>query len=95
MHGVRVELEHPRTGTRLLLESPLHGDLRAVLERTSGPGTLRFLEQKHALGSGPQSSFPPPPDSDGPVDSALEVDIGAPSVRGAMTGDDDDRGSVF
>ncbi len=95
VHGVRVELEHPRTGTRLLLESPLHGDLRAVLERTSGPGTLRFLEQKHALGSGPQSSFPPPPDSDGPVDSALEVDIGAPSVRGAMTGDDDDRGSVF
>ena len=98
VHGVRVELEHPRNGSRLLLESPLHGDLRAVLERTSGPGTLRFLEQKHALGSGPQSSFPPAPESylPMPMESALEVDIGQPSVRGELTGDDDDsRGSIF
>lgn len=96
VHGVRVELEHPRTGLRLLLESPLHGDLRSVLERTSGPGTLRFLEQKHALGSGPLSSFPPPPESDAPVESALEIDMGVPSVRAELSGDDDDsRGSIF
>jgi len=96
VHGVRVEIDHPRTGARLLLESPLHGDLRSVLERTSGPGTLRFLEQKHALGSGPLSSFPPPPESEAPAESALEIDIGAPSVRAELTGDDDDsRGSIF
>lgn len=96
VHGVRVEIDHPRTGTRLLLESPLHGDLRSVLERTSGPGTLRFLEQKHALGSGPLSSFPPPPESEAPVESALEIDVAVPSVRLDLTGDDDDsRGSIF
>lgn len=100
VHGVRVEIDHPRTGLRLLLESPLHGDLRAVLERTSGPGTLRFLEQKNALGSGPLSSFPPPPDSDSardsPRESALDVDMGVASVRGELVGDDDDsRGSIF
>ena len=95
LHGVRVEIDHPRTGIRLLLESPLHGDLRSVLERTSGAGTLRFLEQKHALGSGPLSSFPPPSESESP-ESALELDLGAPSVRLDLTGDDDDsRGSVF
>lgn len=96
LHGVRVEIDHPRTRAKLLVECPLHGDLRAVLERTSGPGTLRFLEQKHALGSGPQSSFPPPPDSASPIDSALEIDIGTPSVRIELSGDDDDsRGSIF
>jgi len=43
LHCVRIELDHPRTNVRLMVEAPLPGDLRAVLERTSGPGTLRFL----------------------------------------------------
>jgi 23S rRNA (uracil1939-C5)-methyltransferase len=66
LHCVRLEFVHPRTEQRLIVEAPMPGDLRAVLERTSGPGTLRFLDHKHALG-GPTgsgfSSMPPPPDS--------------------------------
>jgi 23S rRNA (uracil1939-C5)-methyltransferase len=66
LHCVRLEFIHPRTQQRLIIEAPLPGDLRAVLERTSGPGTLRFLDHKHALGSpgtSGLSSMPPPPDS--------------------------------
>ncbi len=66
IHCVRLEFTHPKTQQRLIVEAPMPGDLRAVLERTSGPGTLRFLEHKHALGSQGSSglsSIPPPPDS--------------------------------
>jgi 23S rRNA (uracil1939-C5)-methyltransferase len=65
LHCVRLEFTHPHTQQRLIVEAPVPGDLRAVLERTSGPGTLRFLEHKHALGTGSSglSSIPPPPDS--------------------------------
>ncbi|HEY2516886.1 MAG TPA: pseudouridine synthase, partial [Polyangiaceae bacterium] len=38
MHCVRIEVDHPKTNVRLMVEAPLPGDLRAVLERTSGPG---------------------------------------------------------
>ena len=38
LHCVRLEIDHPDTGARCIVEAPLPGDLRAVLERTSGPG---------------------------------------------------------
>ncbi len=92
LHCVRLELDHPRTGQRLIIEAPLPGDLRAVLERTSGPGTLRFLDHKNALGSG-FSSLPPPPDSQVDRGSALDVNASSMTLRPEMTtGDDDDFG---
>jgi 23S rRNA (uracil1939-C5)-methyltransferase len=63
LHCVRLEFVHPTTQQRLIIEAPVPGDLRAVLDRTSGPGTLRFLDHKHALGHSGVSSMPPPPDS--------------------------------
>jgi 23S rRNA (uracil1939-C5)-methyltransferase len=50
LHCTRLEIDHPDTGARLVVEAPLAGDLRAVLERISGAGTLRFLDHKNALG---------------------------------------------
>jgi 23S rRNA (uracil1939-C5)-methyltransferase len=50
VHLVRIEITHPRTGAKLIIESTLPGDLRSALERSTGPSVLRFLEQKHALG---------------------------------------------
>ena len=69
-------MEHPGTGARLTVEAPLPGDLRAVLERTSGPGTLRFLDHKNALGTSGLSTIPPPPDSmmSSPSLSVLDID---------------------
>ncbi|APR79965.1 RNA methyltransferase, TrmA family protein [Minicystis rosea] len=60
LHLVRIEIVHPRTGARLLIESTLPGDLRSALERATGGSVLRFLEQKHALGDHRASSIPPP-----------------------------------
>jgi 23S rRNA (uracil1939-C5)-methyltransferase len=51
LHCARLELDHPDTGVRHVIEAPLAGDLRAVLERISSAGTLRFLDQKSALGT--------------------------------------------
>ena len=92
LHCVRVEVDHPVTGARLTVEAPLPGDLRAVLERTSGPGTLRFLDHKNALGtSGSLSSLPPPPDSAHDRGSVLDVDASSPTIHPQpTTGDDDD-----
>jgi 23S rRNA (uracil1939-C5)-methyltransferase len=99
LHCVRMELSHPRTGQRLVVDGPLPGDLRSVLERTSGPGTLRFLDHKNALGAGngPPSSSSLPPSSDAPDSlhdrgSVLDVDASVPSLRPEMIGDDDDFG---
>lgn len=64
LHCVRFELEHPHGGAHLVVESPLPGDLQTVLERAGGPGTLRFLDQKNALGRN-TSSYPPPSSSTG------------------------------
>ncbi len=50
LHCVRVELDHPRTHARLVIESPVPGDLATVLERAGGPNTLRALDEKDALG---------------------------------------------
>lgn len=63
VHLVRIEINHPRSGLRLLVESPLPGDLRSTIERATGPSVLRFLEQKHALGDQPAIAFPAPPPS--------------------------------
>ena len=59
LHLVRIEIAHPHTGARLLIESTLPGDLRSALERATGSSVLRFLEQKHALGDQRASSIPP------------------------------------
>ena len=95
LHCVRLEFEHPTTGQRLIVEAPMPGDLRAVLERTSGPGTLRFLEHKNALGAGgasSASSLPPaPPDSRHDRGSILEIDSSSPTIRPENTSDDDDE----
>ena len=96
LHCVRIEFDHPKSGARLIVEAPLPGDLRAVLERTSGPGTLRFLDHKNALGtSGPSgtSSLPPAPDSFHDRGSVLDVDASSPTLHPELTGDDDDVGS--
>ncbi|MEI7893156.1 MAG: pseudouridine synthase [Myxococcales bacterium] len=63
LHCVRLEFDHPSTGVRHHIDAALAGDLRAVIERTSGPGTLRFLDHKGALGTGGNSSLPPAPNS--------------------------------
>jgi 23S rRNA (uracil1939-C5)-methyltransferase len=63
LHLVRIEITHPRSGMRLLVESPLPGDLRSTIERATGPSVLRFLEQKHALGDQPPTSMAAPPSS--------------------------------
>jgi hypothetical protein len=79
---------------RRVVEAPLPGDLRAVLERTSGPGTLRFLDHKNALGTTGTSNLPPGPDEIvHDRGSALEINASSPSIPPELTGDDDDRQS--
>ncbi len=92
LHCVRIEIDHPTGGAHLVLEAPLPGDLRAVLERTSGAGTLRFLEQKNALGTRGSSSLPPPPDSRHERGSVLDVDSGRTTSHPELTDDEDDPG---
>jgi 23S rRNA (uracil1939-C5)-methyltransferase len=77
LHLVRIEVNHPRTGARLLVESPLPGDLRSTIERATGPSVLRFLEQKHALGDQPPTSTATP--SSGLVPSMVPLSIPPPS----------------
>ncbi|MFO0663385.1 MAG: methyltransferase [Polyangiaceae bacterium] len=97
LHIVRVEFDHPTTGSRLVFDSPLSGDLRMVLERLGGEETLRFLENKQALGQAGQSS-PPSQRSLAPdsfidiVDrgSALELDSSPHSIRPLILTDDDE-----
>ncbi len=89
LHCVRLEFMHPRTQQRLIIEAPMPGDLRAVLERTSGPGTLRFLDHKNALGHSGVSSLPPPPDSFHDTGSILDVDSSTPTIRPEMISDDE------
>ncbi|MEZ4263962.1 MAG: pseudouridine synthase [Polyangiaceae bacterium] len=92
LHCVRIEFDHPKTGQRLIVEAPLPGDLRAVLERTSGPGTLRFLDHKQALGHSGVSSLPPAPDSRHDRGSALDIDSSTQSIRIENVADEDDLG---
>ncbi len=58
LHCVRIEIDHPHSGARLVIESPLTGDLASVLVRAGGEAVLDALEEKNALGT---SSLPPPP----------------------------------
>jgi 23S rRNA (uracil1939-C5)-methyltransferase len=91
LHCVRLEFDHPDTGARHIVEAPLPGDLRAVLERTAGPGTLRFLDHKNALGTSGTSHLPPGPDEvHHDRGSVLDVDASSPTLRPELTGDDDD-----
>ncbi|HEX8794941.1 MAG TPA: pseudouridine synthase [Polyangiaceae bacterium] len=93
LHCVRIELDHPDGAGRVLVEAPLTGDLRAVLERTSGPGTLRFLDHKNALGTTGTSHLPPGPDEVvHDRGSALDVDGSRPTMKPELVGDDDDDG---
>jgi 23S rRNA (uracil1939-C5)-methyltransferase len=95
LHCVRIEIDHPVTNARLVVETPLSGDLRAVLERTSGPGTLRFLDHKNALGRNLTSTLPPPPLSEVSDEhdkgEPLEIDT-RPSMlpEARRTGDDEE-----
>jgi len=66
LHCVRIELTHPRTNVKLIVETPLPGDLRLCLARCGGPSVLKFLEGKSALGGSGPSTLPPPPNS-GPI----------------------------
>jgi hypothetical protein len=65
-----------------------------VLERTSGPGTLRFLDHKNALGTSGTSSLPPPPDTSHDGGSPLSLDTSSVTIHPQMTGDDDDSGPI-
>lgn len=60
LHCIRLELNHPRNGTRLLVEAPLPGDLRMTLMRCGGVSAVKFLEGKSALGGDRPSVLPPP-----------------------------------
>jgi len=88
LHLVRVEVDHPRTGNRLLIEAPLPADLRAALVRASDESVLRFLESKKALGGAGarQRSGPPSvPFSERSPLSQADVEgpeSGYPSQRG-------------
>jgi 23S rRNA (uracil1939-C5)-methyltransferase len=63
-HCVRLELDHPTTGFRLVIESSLAPDLQTTLHRSGGSPTLLFLAHKHALGTRGYSSIPPAPDKE-------------------------------
>jgi 23S rRNA (uracil1939-C5)-methyltransferase len=41
LHAARLELRHPRTGERLVLEAPLPGDLTSVVDSIEGDGRTR------------------------------------------------------
>ena len=57
----------------------------------AGPGTLRFLDHKNALGTSGTSHLPPGPDEvQHDRGSALDVDASSPTLRPELTGDDDD-----
>ncbi len=85
LHLVRVEIEHPLSGERLLIESPLPADLRAALARASDESVLEYLEKKRALGGkGPRPVAEPPPSSVEPSPLSVrdeELDAVASSGR--------------
>jgi len=93
LHCVRLEFDHPKKNQRLIVEAPLPGDLRSVLERTSGPGTLRFLDHKNALGGSGASSLPPPPDALHDRGSTPDIDSSSsPSLQSDLGDGSDDSG---
>jgi 23S rRNA (uracil1939-C5)-methyltransferase len=50
IHALRVELDRPDDQSRLIVEAPLAGDLRIVLNRLTTKEILAKLEEKNALG---------------------------------------------
>jgi hypothetical protein len=88
LHLVRIEVNHPRTGLRLLVESPLPGDLRGAIERATGPSVLRFLEQKHALGDQAPTSTAMPDSQPGSMQVPISIpppsSISPPPASGAL-----------
>ncbi|MEO8875733.1 MAG: hypothetical protein ABI461_09120, partial [Polyangiaceae bacterium] len=63
VHALRVELDHPTTNARVIIEAPLAGDLRITLERLAPKEVLARLEEKKALGGArpnpdPAAAFP-------------------------------------
>jgi 23S rRNA (uracil1939-C5)-methyltransferase len=91
LHCVRLEFDHPDTGFRHIIEAPLPGDLRAVLERISGQGTVRFLDHKAALGTSGVSTIPPKPEEPtGEHQFPRDSDTRAlTSLKPLLTGEDD------
>ncbi len=91
LHLVRIELDHPQSGERLLIEAPLPPDLRATLVRASDESVLHFLENKRALGGGgaqlrPAQRKPPPASERSPL-SVVETNVeGAHSQRPSVSG---------
>jgi 23S rRNA (uracil1939-C5)-methyltransferase len=105
LHCVRLELNHPKTGARLIVETPLPGDLRLALLRCGGPSVLKFLEGKSALGGAGPSTLPPPPSRDSLPPSSFsssnmpvainvldppDVNTAPMSIRPPLLGSDDD-----
>ena len=81
VHAVRLEFSYPGTGARHLVEAPLPGDLRGVVERMSGVGTLKLLDRRNALGTSGASSFPPAGDDDVVhTGGELEIDLSKPTI---------------
>lgn len=78
VHLVRIEITHPRTGVKLIIESTLPGDLRSALERSTGPSVIRFLEQKHALGENRVSAVSPVADEPAPSSRFYVAEEGEP-----------------
>lgn len=78
VHLVRIEINHPRTGVKLIIESTLPGDLRSALERSTGPSVIRFLEQKHALGENRVSTVSPAQDEPAPSSRFYTAEEGEP-----------------
>lgn len=85
LHCVRLELLHPHEGSRLVVESPLPGDLRATLLRMGGPGALAFLERKGSLGPCSQLA------DDGEATSTADGASDRPSPAGAGAARENDR----
>src|SRR5262249_1809073 len=61
LHCIRLELTHPRTGVRLIVETPVPGDLRLSLPRCAGPRTSAAATRPRGLGRAPRAPRPPGP----------------------------------
>jgi tRNA/tmRNA/rRNA uracil-C5-methylase (TrmA/RlmC/RlmD family) len=86
LHLVRIEVENPQDGTRLMIEAPLPPDLRVALVRASDESVLRFLENKRALGSRGARTYDGPPSvpvsERSPLSLESEPESAYPSHRG-------------
>jgi 23S rRNA (uracil1939-C5)-methyltransferase len=98
LHLVRVEVDHPLSGQRMLIEAPMPADLRSALVRASDESVLRFLENKRALGrpgawnrdaapaSMPMSERSPLSIADTEPESAYPSQQGAPPTQRGSAG---------